>query len=314
MTSVHIDTPLDGLHAADLHLSALWVYPIKSCAGLSLTEARLTDKGLADDRAWMVVDAEGEMLTQRELPRMALIQPNLQAKGDATVLTLTAPGMTTLTLNDASNAQAIRACSVRVWDDPVPAFDLGDAASAWLTQFLCPQPLSSIPGPLRLVRFDEQHARPSNARWTQGHAALNRFSDGFSLLVVSQASLDELNQRLKQQGHAPVDMRRFRPNLVVAGPAWYAHDEDRVQSLRLQTDQGEAVLLPVKPCPRCPIPDIDPDSAIVNPVVSPTLQTYRQDARVNGAITFGMNALVLQGVGHTLRVGQAVEAPWDFEG
>jgi uncharacterized protein YcbX len=302
MTSVHIPA---------LRIAALWTYPVKSCAGVSLPQATLTDKGLDHDRAWMVVDAEGEMLTQRELPRMALIQPHLHAStGDSYALTLQAPGMAPVTVAPADHATT--ASRVRVWNDEVPAFDAGEAVGHWLTRFLCPQAQPGVPGPLRLVRFDDHHARPSSATWTQGHTALNRFSDGFALLVVSQASLDELNHRLAQQGQPAVDMRRFRPNIVIDGDAWQAHDEDRLQRVCVQTDKGEAVLLPVKPCPRCPIPDIDPDTAVAGAVIGPLLQTYRQDARVNGAITFGMNALVLQGVGHRLQVGQTVEAPWDF--
>jgi uncharacterized protein YcbX len=291
-------------------ITALWIYPVKSCAGVSRHAVRLSDKGLAQDRAWMVVDAEGEMLTQRELPRMALMQPQLD--DDASQLQLHAPGMPVLSLTPRCLAKR----TVRVWNDVVPAFNEGEAVSDWLTRFLIDAQHPHVPTPLRLVRFDESHVRASSAQWSRGHAAHNRFSDGFPILVVSQASLDALNQRLTQQGEAAVDMRRFRPNLVVAGlddNAWMAHDEDRVARLQIQTPEGEVVLLPVKPCPRCPIPDIDPDRATTHPSVSRTLQTYRQDARVNGAITFGMNALALQGVGCSLALGQTVQALWAFD-
>ena len=298
-----------------VHIAALWIYPVKSCAGVTLPDAVLTDKGLAYDRAWMVVDAQGEMLTQRELPRMALIQPQLVSQASHVSLVLRAPGMPQLAVPDTPWAHA--RCHVRVWSEVVPAFEVGTPASDWLTQFLLDSPAGQahtahIPGPLRLVRFDEAHARSSSAQWTQGHTALNRFSDGFSVLVVSQASLDELNHRLAQQGQAAVDMRRFRPNVVLAGAQWQAHDEDRVGAMHIQTETGQAVLLPVKPCPRCPIPDIDPDTAESAQVVSPVLQTYRQDARVNAAVTFGMNALVLQGAGQRLALGQGVQAEWAF--
>ena len=305
--------------ACDLQarIAALWIYPVKSCAGVSCDAVRLTDKGLAHDRAWMVVDADGEMLTQRELPRMALIQPQLEGLSPALpslpTLHLHAPGMPALTVLPQTGGVTR---TVRVWNDAVPAWDEGEAASAWLTRYLIDEAHADLPTPLRLVRFDERHARASSAQWTQGHASLNRFSDGFPILVVSQASLAELNSRLLAQGEAAVDLRRFRPNLVLASDGaddWLAHDEDRVTQLRIATAQGDAVLLPVKPCPRCPIPDIDPDHATVHPSVSRTLQTYRQDARVNGAITFGMNALALQGIGHTLALGQTVRADWAFD-
>ena len=287
------------LSVFDAHIEALWVFPVKSCAGISVQHAVLTSTGLAFDRAWMVVDAEGDMLTQRELPRMALIQPALTAD----TLVLQAPGLADLHLPvqvPVAARQATRT-QVRVWDDEVPAFDMGPAASAWLTQFL-----GDGFGPLRLVRFDAQHARLSSAKWTQDMQALNQFSDGFPVLVASTASLEELNKRLLAQGEAAVDMRRFRANVVLGGVM--AHDEDRIGTMTL----GAVQLHPVKPCPRCPIPNIDPDSAAIHPAVSDALQGYRQDARVNGAVTFGMNCIPLAGVDQVLRVGMRVTADWVF--
>ncbi len=287
------------LSVFEAHIDALWVFPVKSCAGISVQQAVLTATGLAFDRAWMVVDAEGDMLTQRELPRMALIQPALTTD----TLVLQAPGSADLHLPVQVPAAAMQVTrtQVRVWDDRVPAFDMGAAASAWLTEFL-----GNDFGPLRLVRFDTQHVRLSSAKWTQGVPALNQFSDGFPVLVASTASLDELNKRLLARGEAAVDMRRFRANVVLGGVM--AHDEDRIGTMTLGTVQ----LQPVKPCPRCPIPNIDPDSAQTHPAVSDALQGYRQDARVNGAVTFGMNCIPLAGVGQVLRVGQRVSADWVF--
>ena len=294
-------------------VTELWIYPVKSCAGVPLDAVELRPQGLAHDRAWMVVDAEGEMLTQREWPQMALIRPHLS--GDT--LVLQAPDQPTLTLPLAAPTEARRHTTVRVWDDAVPAWDMGEAASDWCTRCLqhsAPALAARLPLPLRLVRFDETHRRRSSAAWSRGYEGLNRFSDGFAVLVLSRASLTELNRRLQAQGEAAVDVRRFRPNLVLDGPDWAAHDEDRVGALQIQTDGGgEAVLLPVKPCSRCPIPDIDPDDAQVRARVTPLLQQYRADPRVGGALTFGMNALVLQGVGQVLRLGQTVSADWAFE-
>ena len=297
----HLQAQVASLPAEfEARIAALWIYPIKSCAGICQTQAVLTDKGLAFDRAWMVVDAEGEMLTQRELPRMALIQPELTQ----TELQLHASAMAALHLPLSLPEQAAPT-TVRVWDDEVSAFDMGPIASAWLTEFL-----GESHGPLRLVRFDERHKRVASTQWTQGVEALNQFSDGFPLLVASEASLEELNARLGQRGIAAVDMRRFRPNVVLSGV--HAHDEDRVGVMRIDTDTGVVQLNPVKPCPRCPIPNIDPDTSMSTPAVSDALQAYRQDPRVNGAITFGMNAIALEGVGQTLRQGQRVSASWLF--
>mgnify|MGYP000252200950 FL=1 len=283
----------------DAHIAALWVFPVKSCAGISVPQVELTATGLAFDRAWMVVDAEGDMLTQRELPRMALIQPAFTE--DALVLRASGKTEVHVPLQMPAAATQATRTQVRVWDDVVPAFDMGTVISAWLTDFL-----GDGFGVLRLVRFDTQHARPSSAKWTQGVQALNQFSDGFPVLVASMASLDELNVRLQAHGEAAVDMRRFRANVVLGGVM--AHDEDRIGTMTIDAVQ----LHPVKPCPRCPIPNIDPDSAQPHPAVSDTLQLYRQDARVNGAVTFGMNCIPLTGVGQMLHVGQRVSADWVF--
>ena len=276
-------------------LARLFVYPVKSCAGIELRDALLTETGLDLDRAWMGVDEKGEFVTQRELPRMALIKPTLKLHE----VILRAPGMLALHLAIDTVEEPVQ---VKVWDDEVPAFDMGAIAAQWFTDFLGRK--------LRLVRFDPEHKRASNTKWTGGAEALNQFSDGYPLLVASTASLDELNGRLAAGGHAPVGIERFRPNIVLEGVE--AQDEDRLAEIRIATDGGEVVLRPVKPCPRCPIPNIDPATAESNPVVLDTLQTYRADPRVDGGITFGMNAIVVQGLEQTLRVGQKVTADYDF--
>ena len=276
-------------------IARLFVYPVKSCAGVELAEAVLTETGLDLDRAWMVVDEHGEFLTQRELPRMALVRPQLRHSE----VVLRAPGMLALHLQiDAVEGPA----SVRLWDDDIAAFDMGGVAAQWFSDFLGRK--------ARLVRFDPDVRRLSNMKWTAGVEAANQFSDGFPLLVASEGSLAELNRRLVEAGQAPVGIERFRPNIVLAGME--AHDEDRVDVLRISAD-GEVWLRPVKPCARCPIPNIDPATGVSSPEVSDTLQAYRRNEIVDGGITFGMNAIVVQGDGQTLRVGQGVTADWRFD-
>jgi uncharacterized protein YcbX len=131
------------------------------------------------------------------------------------------------------------------------------------------------------------------------------------VLVASEGSLADLNERLAAAGHEAVGIERFRPNIVLAGME--SHDEDRVDALHIATGEGQAELRPVKPCTRCPIPDIDPATALSSPEVGDMLRTYRKDARVDGAITFGMNCIVVQGVEYTLKVGQPVGANYRFE-
>ena len=275
-------------------ISRLFVYPVKSCAGVELQEAILTDTGLDLDRAWMVVDEQGEFVTQRELPRMALVRPQLKHHE----VVLRAPGMLALHLAIDAVEEPVK---VRVWDDTVAAYDMGAVAAQWFSDFLGK--------PLRLVRFDPEDQRLSNKQWTGGLDAANQFSDGYPLLVIGEGSLAQLNEKLQAAGHGPVGIERFRPNIVLAGLE--AHDEDRISTLRVEADQP-VQLKPVKPCPRCPIPNIDPATAQSDPVVTDTLQGYRRDDRVGGAVTFGMNAIVLQGIDETLRVGQRVTADWNF--
>jgi hypothetical protein len=277
-------------------IARLFVYPVKSCAGIELTESILTETGLDLDRAWMVVDEQGEFVTQRELPRMALVRPQLKHSE----VVLRAPGM--LALHLAVDAVE-RAIQVRLWDEAVPAFDMGEVAAQWFTDFLGRK--------LRLVRFDPEHRRLSSREWTGEVEVPNQFSDGFPLLVLGEPSLDELNGRLAAAGHAPVGIERFRPNIVLAGLE--AHDEDRVDILHIAAEGGEVRLRPVKPCPRCPIPNVDPATARIDPQVSDVLQGYRKNDRLGGAVTFGMNAIVLEGAERTLRVGQRVTAGWGFQ-
>ncbi|MBC5763189.1 MOSC domain-containing protein [Ramlibacter albus] len=275
-------------------ISRLFIYPVKSCAGVEVREAVLTETGFDLDRAWMVVDEHGEFVTQRELPRMALVKPQLKHSD----VVLRAPGMLALHLSIDTVEEPVK---VRVWDDEVAAYDMGDVAAQWFTDFLGQK--------LRLVRFDPEHKRTSNMKWTGGVEALNQFSDGYPLLVIGDGSLEQLNEKLAKAGQAPVGIERFRPNIVLQG--LQPHDEDRVGLLRVAADE-EVQLRPVKPCPRCPIPNIDPATAESNPVVLDTLQTYRADPRVDGGITFGMNAIVVQGLEQALRVGQKVTADYDF--
>ncbi len=275
-------------------IQRLFVYPIKSCAGVELGEAVLTETGLDLDRAWMVVDAQGEFVTQRELPRMALIRPQLKVHE----VVLRAPGMLALHLQiDAVEEPA----QVRIWSDLISAYDMGPIAAQWFSDFLG--------RPLRLVRFDPEHRRLSSRQWTDGVDALNQFSDGFPLLVLSQASLDLFNEKLSSSGHAPVGMERFRPNLVLSG--LHAHDEDRVALLEISA-AVPVLLKPVKPCSRCPIPDIDPGTAEIDPAVGGTLRSYRSNERLNGAVSFGMNLIIVQGIDQTLKVGQTVTADFQF--
>lgn len=287
-------------------IERLFIYPVKSCAGIEVQDIVLYDTGLDLDRAWMVVDADGMFVTQREHAKLALVQPTLR-RGE---LVLRAPGMLALHVNIDAVETATR---VQVWDDTMPAFDMGDIAAQWFSDFLSLTP-AGLPGKgaarYRMVRFDPDHNRLASKQWTGSVEAPFQFADGFPILLTSTASMDSLNQKLEAGGHAKVGVERFRPNIVLSGIE--AHDEDRMAHLAIAADSN-VELVPCKPCPRCPIPNIDPATGSSSPQVNDTLQAYRTNAQMNGAITFGMNAIIRAGVGATLRVGQVVTGAFKFD-
>ena len=278
-----------------LRLQSLHVYPVKSCAGTSPTEAEIVETGFDLDRAWMVVDEAGVFVSQRELPRMALVQPSFKG-GD---MILRAPGMLAL---HVSPDRVEAPTQVQVWDDRLGAFDMGDLCAQWFSDFLGRK--------LRLARFDPDVRRLSNPRWTGAMEAEYAFQDAFPFLVVSTASLAEVNRRLAVAGAAPVTMARFRPNLVLDGIE--AHGEDHLDEIAFDTPEGPVRLKLVKPCARCSIPDVDPATAETGHAVGDVLAGYRADPRVGGALTFGMNAVVLEGLGRRLAIGASGTASYAF--
>jgi uncharacterized protein YcbX len=280
-------------------VGGLYVYPVKSCAGVSLDEALLVETGLDLDRAWMVVDEGGRFVSQRELPRMALIQPRLRESD----MILRAPGMLALHIAYDIVEGPVTAT---VWDDSVKAYDMGDLAAQWFSDFLGRK--------LRLVRFDPEQRRLSSRKWTGEVEAENQFADGFPLLVVSQGALDELNGKLASRGGKPVTMARFRPNLVLASldETLSAHGEDYLDELTIDTGEGLVRLRLVKPCVRCSIPNVEPATGEPGNEPGDTLSTYRADARMDGGLTFGMNAIILEGIEQVLRPGMKGTATLRF--
>jgi uncharacterized protein YcbX len=277
-------------------LESVHVYPVKSCAGTTPGEALLAETGFDLDRAWMVTDGDFELVTQRELPRLALVQPTLKSEE----LILRAPGMLALYIGlDRVEAR----CRARVWNDRVAAYDMGALCAQWFSDFLG--------RPLRLVRFDPEHQRLADRAWTGAIEAPTAFQDGYPLLVASSASLDEVNRRLALAGEPPVTMARFRPNLVLGGLD--AHAEDHLEEIVFETTEGPVRLRLVKPCSRCPIPDVDPATGLTGHTVGDVLRQYRADRRLDGAITFAMNAVIVEGVDRRLCPGLAGRAGYAFD-
>jgi uncharacterized protein len=275
-------------------ISQINVYPIKSCAGIALDEARMFAHGLEYDRYWMLVDTSGRFVTQRTMPRMALIEPELAGSELVVRAPGRAPFRTPLDAAVLSDAERI---DVTVWRSTLNALDVGGEAAQWFSAFLG--------APLRLVRFDPAAQRIANRDWTGDTIAPLRFADGYPLLAIGQASLDDLNARLANKGVDAIPMNRFRPNLVLSGIE--AYEEDYIDTLRIETGAGPIGLRFVKPCTRCPIPTIDQLSGAPDPrwphEPTDTMSAYRADSRVDGQMTFGQNAVVVEGAGTVLAAG-----------
>ncbi len=271
-------------------IQALSIYPIKSCAGIALEHAILKETGLSfegiRDREWMLVDHQGQFLTQREHPGMARLRPEITADG----LIVHAPGMSSLILQAQEDSKAM---TVTIWEESYPALDCGTAMAAWFS--------TALGTPCRLVRSIPQMGRYASQKWIGEKKVPTLFSDGYPILLTAIAALDDLNQRLQQQGRDALPMNRFRPNIVLDGIE--AFEEDYAASF--ETDSG-IQLRPVKPCPRCPIPSIDQLTGERGPDPLDILATYRANPLVDGGITFGMNLIVEQGLDQILRVGDAV--------
>lgn len=265
-------------------ITALNIYPVKSCRGIALDRALITPTGFAHDREWLIVHPNGQFVTQREEPRLALIQTAL----DSETLTLTAPGMGVLTIplkTDAGGA----AVEVIIWRDRCAAFDAGAEAASWLTTFMGK--------PFRLVRFDSARKRASDVVWTRGVEALNQFADAFAWLIISQASLTDLNSRLER----PLPMNRFRPNIVVDGLPAYGEDDVH------QFSADGITLRVVKGCTRCAIPTTNQATGErEGDEPLRTLRSYRFSRELKGVL-FGQNSILIAGAGRQLAVGQQLE-------
>jgi uncharacterized protein YcbX len=266
-----------------IRVTGLYTYPIKSCARLSHERIALDERGPVYDRYWMVVDPSGKFQTQRELPRLALVQPAFADEA----LTVSAPGMDDLCVPLAMPDAPPQ--SVVVWRDTVQAIDEGDEAARWLSDF--------IGAPLRLVRMAEGYRREVDPTYAKSPAIVG-FADGYPLLLASDESLNDLNVRLEKRGKTPLPMSRFRPNVVIQGAgAWAEDDWTRIRIGGLPLDV-------VKPCARCVTTTVDQATGTIPDHEEPlaTLATFRKAPR---GVMFGQNVIHLeQGA---LCVGDSVE-------
>lgn len=264
-----------------LSISELYIYPIKSLGGIALQEATLGDRGFVHDRRWMLVGNDNCFLSQREVARMALLKVHLQHDG-LQVHHINEPGSAiTIPFEPAASETTM----VTVWSDKCRAQLVSAAADAWFSE--------QLGIPCRLVYMPENTHRQVDGRYAY-NKEITSFSDAFPLMMIGQASLDELNSRLP----APLPMNRFRPNIVFTGGTPFQEDEMK------QFDVAGITFYGVKPCARCVIPTIDQQTAEKSKEPLKTLHTYRQR---NNNVYFGQN-LLFSGTG-TVRVGDAITIP-----
>lgn len=269
-----------------ISISALYTYPVKSCAGISHRQIAITDTGPLYDRRWMIgCDSGGSTLaqvTQREVPKLALVQPTITADS----LILSAPGMPDLSIPLDDRAQT--AAPITIWRDSVTAHDEGSEAAVWFSDFLNVD--------VRLLRMPDDCYRRVSPEYSPEPAQVG-FADAYPLLLISEASLADLNEKMASRGKPSLPMNRFRPSVVAAGCAPFAEDGwKRFTAAGIPFDV-------VKPCARCVTTTVEQSQGVVLDSAEPlaTLATYR---KVPNGVLFGQN-VVHRALG-TLRVGDVV--------
>jgi len=261
-----------------INLSSLTYYPIKACRGFEVDSSNIERMGLEHDRRMMVVTPEGEFLTQREFPKLALVTPDL--KDD--ILTLSAPGFDSTRLSIRTTGFSWR---VNIWKSKgVQAIDQGEEAVEWFSDWLGTS--------ARLVHIADDLKRALNPQYAVTEDDHTGFADGYPILLISEESLGDLNSRLEK----PLPMNRFRPNIVVKGCDPFAEDTWN------QIQIGDVKLAVVKPCARCEVTTIDKDTLERSKEPLKTLAAYRKHKL--GAI-FGQNVIPLSS--GRLRLGMNVE-------
>jgi len=281
------DIPAGAAFMPNPLVTALHVYPVKSMKGISLNRATLTARGLLHDRNWMVVAADGRFVTQRNQPRLGLVHTRLEAEG--VVLALDGCGSVTLPYDAAAGARI----ATQVWNDACDTVDQGVEASEWLTRAV------DSPVKLRIVRMAPGFTRPQNQPERYGADTTTHFADSAPFLLASEDSLDELNRVLAAQGHAPVRMNRFRPNIVIRGLEPFAEHRAEVVA------GGDWGLRLTDPCERCIVTTINQETALRDTSREPyvTLRRINPAPRPKPGPAFGQNAILDEGEGRPLAVG-----------
>ena len=268
-----------------MRISQLNIFPVKSMAGVQTSEVTLDRFGPQWDRRWMLVKPDGKFLTQREKARMTLMTARLM---DQNQLQLTAPAQPILTLPIPLATSELNSMKVVVWGDECDAQMMGPEADTWASEFLQTE--------CHLVYMPESTLRKVDSDYAQQDETVG-FADGFPLLVISEASLAAINAELE----TPVSMLNFRPNIVIDGCEAFAED-----TWKGFTTEGGVHLSIVKPCSRCVIPSIDPQTAEKNSDVLRVLNRLRKGD--DGKVYLGQNLLYsANAIGKQLLVGQTIK-------
>jgi uncharacterized protein len=270
------------------NIAELWIYPIKGCAGTRLSAVPALSTGLQFDRCMMVVDAQsGRFITQRSHPAMALIKPSIV--GHSVHLEGLNQPPVSIPLNPPLDIDTAFK-SVTVWNDTLPAQDMGKAAANWFSQ--------ALNNDVRLVRFDTSQQRKVKGSDHITH----QFADGYPYLMLSKASLRALNERLMKNSGQSVRADRFRANIILDDVD--AHTEDFSESME-HPSGGRFIMQ--SPCTRCEVPNIDQTTGVRNALHEPslTLSQYRYDKALGG-VTFGMNAALERRTECLLREGDVL--------
>ncbi len=244
-------------------LSSIFVYPVKSLAGIQVSSWKVTEKGLLHDRKWMLIDSNNQFLSQRRLPKMALIKTELTES--ELILSTATSGCISVALSPQDGTEIIST----IWKDQCLSKTISNEADQWLSNFLGLE--------CKLVYQPDEVNRQVDPVYASATDIVN-FSDGYPFLITSEASLSSLNQAMGL--HIP--MLRFRPNLVISQCDSYAEDSWRKISIN-----NIGFRLP-KPCSRCSVPTIDPETAQTGKEPLTTLNRIR---KWNKHVYFGQNAL-----------------------
>lgn len=270
-------------------IAELWVYPVKSLAGVALTRAKVTPEGIAGDRQWMVVDQDNRFITQRKLPRLATLRPTFN---DGALCLTNEQGHSITVAPPKNDAQP-----VQIWRDTCWATPADSATNRWLTQ------AAGSDVALTLVHFDLSRQRALDGVRFGSYTTL--FADAAPYLIANQASLDALNEQLSMRGTQAVDMRRFRPNIVISGAQAFAEHT----MLNARSEKGVSLRL-VDHCQRCSVITVDQ----MRGIASHDASLLQQLAQLNSmpekpkAPAFGVNSVLEHGSGSMLSIGERLHA------